>query len=51
MLMPADTLGLILMMSLALIASRPWRSQGEEWFHGSALIAALLLAALLIRIA
>lgn len=51
MLMPADTLGPILMITLALIASRPWRSEGEEWFQASALIAALLLAALLITIA
>jgi hypothetical protein len=49
--LPADTHRLTLLVGVALLASRPWRSQDETWFHHSALIAALLLGALLIMIA
>jgi hypothetical protein len=39
---------LILGLGVGLASGRPWQSDSSEWFHTSALIAALLLAALLI---
>jgi hypothetical protein len=44
-LLPADTFRVILLVGLAFLASRPWRSQDEAWFDHSALIAALLFGA------
>ena len=42
---------LILMLGTVLAATRPWRSQDEEWFQVSALVAAVLLGAFLLAIA
>lgn len=39
---------LIIWLGTVLGATRPWRSQERAWFEASALVAAVLLAALLL---
>jgi hypothetical protein len=42
------TLAVLLVLAVALIGSRPWRTDNQEWFDTSALLGALLFGALLI---
>lgn len=44
------TAALLALMAVALIGSRPWRTNDPEWFHASALLGALLLGGLLITL-
>lgn len=43
--------GLVLAFMVVVVASRPWRSDDEEWFNASALLEAVLVAMLLFTIA
>jgi hypothetical protein len=42
---------IIVLLMVALIGSRPWRTQNRTWFDASALLGALLFGALVIAVA
>jgi hypothetical protein len=41
---------LLVVFAAILVAARPWRSDDEEWFQASALLAAILATAFLFTI-
>ena len=41
-------MGLLLLVTIGLVAARPWRTEDEGWFHSSALLGAIAISALLL---